>query len=276
MGLAGGGIWGMAHIPVLRGLASVGVPVDIVAGASDGAHVAAWYCSLGLPGLDILMEPRTLRRLNVINFASFVTLEAFVWWLNRHLGGATLPNLETICVPVGTDVITGSEVPVLRGGVAAGVRMSASLTPIYPSTPGPQRTWLDGAYSCNLPTMPLIQEGASLMVVSNVVQPKPGLKARPPRIGGTFGRVMADLNPMRRLWNTWYGLLTLGYSVGEKSVPEAATHFDSAWTDTVFINVLSSPEVVADMESLPETRQVLLSVRERWRRLAAPRVDPKG
>lgn len=269
--LAGGGIWGMAHIVVLRGLERLGVPVDLVCGASDGAHVAAWYCTLGVPGLDRLMEPSTLRRLSVVNVESFLTLQAFVRWLDHELGGARLEELLCQCIPVGTDVLTGSEVPVLSGSVAEGVRMSASLTPIYPSTPSRARTWLDGAFSCNLPTVPLMLEGVSLLITSNAVQPQPGLTPRPPTLPGGVGKVLADLDPLRRIFNSWYGLLTLGYSVGAKTQPDTASHFDSAWTGTSFLNVMSSEQVVEDMESMPQTRQMLVAVRDRWKKLSAPR-----
>lgn len=272
--LAGGGIWGMAHVAVLRGLHAAGVPVDLVSGASDGAHVAVWYCTRGLPGLTELLSDKSLHELNRVNLGSLFTLDFLASWINRKLDHATLETLERICIPVGTDILTGSQVPVMTGLVGEGVRRSGSLVPVYPSTPTARRTWLDGAFSANLPLAPLKTEGTDFLIASNCIAPDPGVRARPPVLPGRLGRVAADLNPLRRITTPWYGALTLAYSVGEADASSAAVRFDAAWTNRMFLDVFASQAVAEQMLALPTTREVLHGVKARWIELCQPKVPP--
>ncbi|MDY6798820.1 MAG: patatin-like phospholipase family protein, partial [Pseudomonadota bacterium] len=52
LALSGGGAKGMAHVGVLRALEEMHVPVDVIAGTSAGAAVAALYAS-GMPVEEI-------------------------------------------------------------------------------------------------------------------------------------------------------------------------------------------------------------------------------
>jgi NTE family protein len=102
--LSAGGLRGAAHLGVLRRLVQVGIPIDVMAGASAGAILLAFYAAVGLSvddmidhtpsfrGRHILMHgvtlraPRSLkrylrplcgiipRRLEQLDAASFTTL----------------------------------------------------------------------------------------------------------------------------------------------------------------------------------------------------------
>jgi NTE family protein len=53
--LSGGGLRGASHIGVLQALVAHGVPIDIIAGASAGAVIAAYYAAVGLT-IDELID----------------------------------------------------------------------------------------------------------------------------------------------------------------------------------------------------------------------------
>ena len=46
--LSGGGLRGASHVGVLKALVDHGVPIDIIAGASAGAVIAAYYAAVGM------------------------------------------------------------------------------------------------------------------------------------------------------------------------------------------------------------------------------------
>jgi len=54
------GAWGFTHVALVRRLHERGVPIDLIAGSSMGSMVGAYYCAMGLRGLDLLVE-RALR-----------------------------------------------------------------------------------------------------------------------------------------------------------------------------------------------------------------------
>ena len=53
--LSGGGLRGASHVGVLQALVEHGVPIDVIAGASAGAVIAAYYAAVGLT-IDELMD----------------------------------------------------------------------------------------------------------------------------------------------------------------------------------------------------------------------------
>jgi len=53
--LSGGGLRGASHVGVLQALVAHGVPIDVIAGASAGAVIAAYYAAVGLT-IDELID----------------------------------------------------------------------------------------------------------------------------------------------------------------------------------------------------------------------------
>lgn len=53
--LSGGGLRGASHVGVLQALVAHGVPIDVIAGASAGAVIAAYYAAVGLT-IEELMD----------------------------------------------------------------------------------------------------------------------------------------------------------------------------------------------------------------------------
>jgi NTE family protein len=59
--LSGGGLRGASHVGVLKALVEGGVPIDVIAGASAGAVIAAYYAAVGLT-IDELVDDAGLFR----------------------------------------------------------------------------------------------------------------------------------------------------------------------------------------------------------------------
>ncbi len=73
--LSAGGLRGAAHVGVLRQLARLGIPVDIIVGVSAGAVVAAYYAGVGLEIDELLGDAASFRGRHLLSYS-----------VNVHLG----------------------------------------------------------------------------------------------------------------------------------------------------------------------------------------------
>lgn len=131
--LGGGGAAGLAHIGVFQELVKNDIPVRAVAGTSIGAEIGAFIAS-GMP-VDELVELATA-------FDWKQTLQLFIPdlptgglvsgkrirdFLNTKLGSRNIEDLPMGFVAVTTDLETGKEVVMDRGGLVDAVRASISI-----------------------------------------------------------------------------------------------------------------------------------------------------
>lgn len=59
--LSGGGLRGASHVGVLQQLVDHGIPIDVIAGSSAGAVVAAYYAAVGLTVADLVDDAERFR-----------------------------------------------------------------------------------------------------------------------------------------------------------------------------------------------------------------------
>lgn len=131
--LGGGGAAGLAHIGVLQEITKHGIPVKAVVGTSIGAEIGAFFAS-GMP-IDELVTLAT-------NFDWKQTLQLFIPdlpagglvsgkrimdFLNATLGSRNIEDLPMGYAAVTTDLETGQEVIMDRGGLVDAVRASISI-----------------------------------------------------------------------------------------------------------------------------------------------------
>jgi len=271
--LGGGGAWGMAHVAVLRAIHQAGVPIDLISGSSVGASVGAFYCALGLDGLDLFINRRLL--LQVATLAGMVTSTAFVAAIAHLIGDVRLEEMLLPFFPVSTDLSTGSESPVMFGPAAFAARKSGSLAPVYPATPTREGTFVDGGISRNVPVALLETEGARLIVASNIVPPPAFQAPRLPRFPGRTGRILSDLSPTRRGEAALKSALTLFYNAGTSPADDAAVTFESQWTGVIPLDLLQGPRLIEDVQSTPAFWQTVHGLKERWERLSVPRREKR-
>ena len=131
--LGGGGAAGLAHIGVLQELSNNDIPIKAVVGTSIGAEIGAFFAS-GMP-IDELVTLAT-------NFDWKQTLQLFIPdlpagglvsgkrimdFLNATLGSRNIEDLPMGYAAVTTDLETGQEVIMDRGGLVDAVRASISI-----------------------------------------------------------------------------------------------------------------------------------------------------
>lgn len=171
LALGGGAARGLAHIGVLQALAEAKLKVDVVAGTSAGAIVGALYAG-GLTARQIgqIAERTTwahLVRLTVPRHGLVNTskLEDF---LNTLLRGKTFAELELPFACVATDLVTGDEVELREGNVAAAVRASAAVPGIMVPMVRDGRLLVDGGVVNNVPVGLARRLGADVVVAVDV------------------------------------------------------------------------------------------------------------
>jgi NTE family protein len=166
--LAGGGVWSMQSVFILRELHRRGVPIDILAGPSAGSMIGAYYAVKGLPGLDLIVEQGDTGLLDVMVAGAMISPSLMNRFFEHTLGaGHTLQSLDIQFLPASTDLTTGRGVAFMRGPVALGVTAASSSTPLVPVTINRGHRFTDGAYSNNVPVQVLSYYNASLTFAAN-------------------------------------------------------------------------------------------------------------
>lgn len=170
--LGAGAARGWSHIGALRGFEAIGVPIDIVCGASSGALVAASYATGRLDVLEELARGMTqsrMLRFMDLSFAGGGVMEGrwIVEFVRRNIGDVDIEEARTPFGAVATEYGGGREVWFTSGSMIDAVRASIALpgllTPVYL-----QDRWLtDGALVNPLPVTLCRSLGADVIVALN-------------------------------------------------------------------------------------------------------------
>lgn len=267
LALSGGESWGFAHLAFVHALEYARVPIDMVSGASSGAVLGTCYSIGGVDAMHEFMDK--ISKQTPMLMASCVTSVFFERWLAKLWNDQ---KLEDLVLPVATNLQHSCPEPVLSGPAAMANRLSGSFVPSYPSTPTLRGTFVDGAYSSNLPVDVLPPEGMRLIIASNAMSPTPDCTPRPPRIPGRIGLVLSDLNPLRRLSSTYDGALTLAFASGTQSSRGAARTFQAVRTDVSLMDINASVDVEKLAFAQPTLWETVLGIAARLDDVRRPRI----
>jgi predicted acylesterase/phospholipase RssA/CRP-like cAMP-binding protein len=192
--LGGGGARGFAHLGVLRALAELGIPIDLVGGTSIGAIVAA-QVAMGLDPSEIQEVART-------QFASVFdpTLPVVSLLAGRRIGARLADafgrvEIEDLAIPffcVSTNLTQATERVHRRGLLAQAVRASISLPGILPPVASEGDLLVDGGLTNNLPIDVMGDAVAGGRVVAVDVSPEVDMHA-----GDEIGH---EISGWRILW----------------------------------------------------------------------------
>jgi NTE family protein len=178
--LSGGGSLGAVQVGMLLALAESGVTPDLLVGSSVGAVNAAWVASRpGLGGArELAAVWRSVRRDDVfplrplqglLGFAGrrdhLVDPANFRALLGRHLTFGRLEESAMPLVVVATEVATGTEVALVRGGVIDAVTASTAIPGVFPPVTVDGQVLMDGGVSNNAPISHAVEHGATTVYV---------------------------------------------------------------------------------------------------------------
>lgn len=226
--LAGGGVWSMQSVYLLRELHARGVPIDVITGASAGAMVGGFYSVLGLAGLDRIVECGDSGLLDLIVTMWMVCPAIAQNFLEREFGKYTcLDHLWVDFRPNSTNLTSGIGVAFTEGPVALAVRAAASAPPLLAPTFSGSQRFVDGAFSNNVAAQVLPYFGANLTFAANTYPPS--YRPNVPWVPGFVTRTLS-LGPLNRLFDFTVALNLLANITGMVEGGYADVAYDASAT----------------------------------------------
>jgi predicted acylesterase/phospholipase RssA len=227
--LGAGGSWGYAEIAVIRGMLERKIPIDVLSGTSFGAVTGAFYSSLGLEGLDLLLKKGNAF-LGVVA-VSMINSSAITYAFDRILGHQRLEKTPLPFFPVGTNVSRSQASVMQRGTLGAAIRSSG----IMPGLLSPDFTEddcrvVDGAFINSVPASVLVSQRANLIIATNVLSAPPDTKDSGPLLPGRVGWFLHGLNPLGRISDLMRSTLILFHAGGNKDSYGADIVFNMPFT----------------------------------------------
>jgi NTE family protein len=205
LALGGGAAFGLAHLGVLKVLEEAGVPVDLVAGCSQGSIIAVGYAS-GLPVsemIDIARELGVKRNFLLASDPTFFTKpgimagQRFVALMRPFLKGKeTFEQLVLPCRTVATDIETGERVAIGTGRLETAYRASSSVPMVMAPVKMGEHVLVDGGVADPVPAEVVLDMGADVTIAVNVV---PRMKRGVETVVASWYRKLNAFNPLNYL-----------------------------------------------------------------------------
>ncbi len=199
--LGGGAAFGIAHLGVLKVLEQNNIPIDLIAGCSQGSLIGIGYaCGISVDEM-IDMARRIGRKQNALTAVDptltkpgLLAGDKFVEIFRPLLGSkTTFRDLVIPCRTVATDIESGERVSIGNGLLVDAFRASASVPMVFSPLRLDGRVLVDGGVSDPVPAETVNLMGADLCIAVNVVPPlKKGVENA---VSKTI-RVMTWFNPL--------------------------------------------------------------------------------
>jgi NTE family protein len=209
LALGGGAAFGIAHLGVLRVLEQNDVPIDLVAGCSQGSIIGVGYAA-GISIEEMISIARKLgQRRNFFMAMDFTLTRPGVLAGNRIIeifapllkGKETFEDLVMPCRTVATDIESGERVAIGEGKLSSAFRASASVPMVISPFRLGNRSLVDGGVADPVPAEVVNAMGADLCVAVNVVPPlKKGVENA---VSRTY-RQLNRLNPLSYIGDSRY------------------------------------------------------------------------
>ncbi|HEX5424515.1 MAG TPA: patatin-like phospholipase family protein [Candidatus Acidoferrales bacterium] len=258
--LGGGFARGIAHVGVLRALHEYGIPVDVIAGTSVGALIAAAYAS-GSTTEEMERQGSATRfsdfgrwTISRMGMASNERLEDFL----RKF--TVLHRFEDMKLPLGivaTDLLTGQSAYFTTGEIGPALRASCAYPGLFLPLAIDDRVVVDGFLTEQVPALCARSMGAQVVISVNL---EPGLlHTRPRNTIEVISRSFSILQTTaRQPWRDATDVLI-----------EPDVH-DILWDEFVRTPELVAAGFAATKAALPKIREEIAR-RERANRNGGPR-----
>lgn len=259
LALGGGAAFGIAHLGVLKVLESNDIPIDLLAGCSQGSIIGVGYAAgitvdemidmahrLGRKQNALMAVDLTLTKPGLLAGARFV--EIF-----RPLLGAklTFEDLMMPCRTVATDIESGERVSIGSGSLVDAFRASASVPMVFSPQKLNDRVLVDGGVSDPVPAEIVNSMGADLCIAVNVVPPlKKGVENA---VSKTI-RMMSWMNPLTWLEESaglpnmfdiiMNAMQTLQYELGNFKAISADVLINPELSDFTWVEYYRSEELI--------------------------------
>jgi len=201
--LGGGGVRGLAHIPVLETLDEFDCRPSVISGTSMGAVIGALYAS-GMSGKTIrgLISRHTVskrdtwpdvlkKKAELLKWVDALSLEfgrgglintdKFLGYLLSEIGEKTFEELKTPLLVVATDFWGGEEVVMEKGELLPAIKASMAVPGVFGSVSIGDKVLVDGGV-VNLVPYDHIIDRCDVSIVVNVAKARTPGKLDPPTV----------------------------------------------------------------------------------------------
>lgn len=287
LALGGGAAFGIAHLGVLKVLEENGIPIDLLAGCSQGSIIGVGYAAgitvdemisiaLRLGRKKNFLRPIdiTFTRPGILAGARFVDI--FSPMLH---GKTTFSDLVMPCRTVATDIENGERVEIGEGKLADAFRASASVPMVFAPFKHGERVLVDGGVTDPVPAEVVNNMGADLCIAVNVVPPlKKGLEnevSRAYRFLNRFNPV-SYLEGSRNLPNMFdiimNSMQTLQYELGNFKAISADVLINPDLSDFTWIEYYRSEELI--QRGVTAAERAMPAIKNAYSQLLAPYRSP--
>lgn len=202
--LAGGGAKGFAHLPAIKAIEELGIPIDFVAGTSIGAIVGGFYaCGYSpdeifdlvnniewadffmdkpqTPMESILSENSSESNLLKIGFNNKLSLSLdsgfssgeriYQFFREKTIKYPSNIHFDELEIPfraVTTNLLTGTEELIEYGDIAEVIRASMSIPGIFTPAQIGEKYYIDGGVTNNLPIEAAIDFGCDIIIALEI------------------------------------------------------------------------------------------------------------
>jgi NTE family protein len=257
--LGGGAAFGIAHLGVLKVLETNDIPIDLLAGCSQGSIIGVGYAA-GISTDDMIALAQKLgQRKNFFMAMDFTVTKPGVLAGNRIIeifepmlrGRSTFCDLIIPCRTVATDIESGERVSIGDGKLSAAFRASASVPMVISPLRRGERVLVDGGVADPVPAEVVDAMGADLCIAVNVVPPlKRGVENA---VSRTY-RMLNKFNPLAYIGDSRYlpntfdiimnALQTLQYELGNFKAISADVLINPDLSDFTWIEYYRADELI--------------------------------
>ncbi|MGB5247216.1 MAG: patatin-like phospholipase family protein [Woeseia sp.] len=173
--LGSGASRGWSHVGVLKALSKAGIEPSVVCGTSVGAMVGASYAAGNLEKLEEWVLDSSVT--DVLSFFSFrlarpafVDMEKFDWFLHNFVADPDrqIESLGKSYAAIAANLEDGSEVWLLKGGLADAVKASMAMPGLFPAHRREGQWLVDGGLVDPVPVSACRALGADIVIGVNL------------------------------------------------------------------------------------------------------------
>ncbi|WP_210363709.1 patatin-like phospholipase family protein [Bacillus sp. REN3] len=176
LALGSGGARGFAHLGVIKVLHEEGIPIDLIAGSSMGALVAAFY-GAGRDVERLYKLSRVFKRKYYLDFTvpkmGFIAGKRVKELIRIFTHGMMIEQLDIPIGIVATDLVSGEKVVFKKGPIAEAVRASIAIPGIFVPEKMDGRLFVDGGVVDMIPVSVARKMGADIVIAVDVSNVKP-------------------------------------------------------------------------------------------------------
>ncbi|WZL72448.1 patatin-like phospholipase family protein [Clostridiaceae bacterium 35-E11] len=171
LALGGGAVWGIAHIGVLKAFERHHIPIHCISGTSIGALVGGLYAAgVSVEQLIELTSQTHWKDLSRLSFplGGLLSNEPMEKFIYNIIGDKDFSDLMMPFVAVATDLISGKEIVLNTGKLAAAIQASTAIPGIFHPIVLEDHTLVDGGVVNNVPVTLLKEMGARITIAVNL------------------------------------------------------------------------------------------------------------